>query len=106
MFDPRDWYWIVGGDETRLWSTKAGSYVPATDADFLAWLEAGNVHTQIVSEEDLAGVIGNFRADAYVKEADPLFFKEQAGEVPAGTWSAKRAEIKSRWPKPATEAAA
>lgn len=37
---------------------------------------------------------------AYKLEADPLFFQEQRGEVPAGTWAAKIAEIKARYPKP------
>jgi len=39
------------------------------------------------------------RRSAYQSEADPLFFEEQAGEVSAGTWTAKRSEIKSRFPK-------
>ena len=39
------------------------------------------------------------RRAAYVAEADTLFFEEQAGEVAAGTWAAKRAEIKARFPK-------
>lgn len=38
------------------------------------------------------------RAQAYRDESDPLFFKEQRGEVPAGTWIAKVTEIKARWP--------
>ena len=39
------------------------------------------------------------RRKAYRDEADPLFFEEQAGEVSDGTWAAKRAEIKERFPK-------
>ena len=39
------------------------------------------------------------RRAAYEAEADPLFFEEQAGEVVDGTWAAKRAEIKVRYPK-------
>ena len=39
------------------------------------------------------------RRAAYEAETDTLFFEEQAGEVAAGTWAAKRAEIKSRFPK-------
>ena len=39
------------------------------------------------------------RRAAYVAEADTLFFEEQAGEVAAGTWAAKRAEIKARFTK-------
>jgi len=39
------------------------------------------------------------RLSAYKAEADKLFFEEQAGEVADGTWAAKRAEIKARFPK-------
>ena len=39
------------------------------------------------------------RRAAYVAEADPLFFEEQRGEVPAGTHAAKVEEIKTRFPK-------
>ena len=39
------------------------------------------------------------RRGAYQAEADPLFFEEQRGEVPAGTHAAKVAEIKTRFPK-------
>lgn len=40
------------------------------------------------------------RLSAYKAEADKLFFEEQRGEVPVGTWVAKVAEIKARFPKP------
>ena len=43
--------------------------------------------------------IDTARRAAYVAESDPLFFKEQRGEVDAGTWAAKVAEIKARYPK-------
>jgi hypothetical protein len=26
-YTPRDWYWLVGGDATRAWSSASGSYV-------------------------------------------------------------------------------
>lgn len=38
------------------------------------------------------------RAAAFREEADPLFFQQQRGEVPAGTWEAKVAEIRDRYP--------
>jgi hypothetical protein len=39
------------------------------------------------------------RKAAYIAEADPLFFKWQAGETTEAEWKAKRYEIKSRFPK-------
>jgi len=38
------------------------------------------------------------RAAAYASEADPLFFKYQAGEVTKEEWLAKREEIRNRYP--------
>lgn len=26
-YDPKDWYWLVGNDESRYWSSKSSSYV-------------------------------------------------------------------------------
>lgn len=55
-------------------------------------------------DEDIGGVGKNctpysaLRAQAYRNESDPIFFKEQRGEVPAGTWLASVAEIKARYP--------
>jgi hypothetical protein len=45
----------------------------------------------------------SLRQSAYAKEADPLYFKWQAGESSQETWVAKRAEIKSRYPYPELE---
>lgn len=40
------------------------------------------------------------RAAAFQREADPLFFKWQAGEGTKEDWEAKRAEIRERYPYP------
>ena len=40
------------------------------------------------------------RSAAYQQEADPLFFKYQAGEVDKADWTAKREEIRQRFPYP------
>lgn len=26
-YDPRNWFWVVGGDETRAWSSTSGDWV-------------------------------------------------------------------------------
>lgn len=43
--------------------------------------------------------ISNLRRIAYQNEADPVFFKEQRGEVTQGTWIALVNEIKARYPQ-------
>jgi hypothetical protein len=40
------------------------------------------------------------RQAAYTAEADPLFFKWQAGEATKEEWEAKRQEIRDRFPYP------
>ena len=40
------------------------------------------------------------RNQAYIAEADPLFFKSQRGEATVEEWQAKIEEIKSRFPYP------
>jgi len=40
------------------------------------------------------------RQAAYTTEADPLFFKWQAGEATEAEWLAKREEIRNRFPYP------
>jgi hypothetical protein len=39
------------------------------------------------------------RREAYMVEADPLFFKMQRGEITEAEWAAKIQEIKQRYPK-------
>lgn len=48
-YDPSDWYWIVGGDESRFWSSQAGAYV--------AELPEGAGVTRIANEFELIDVL-------------------------------------------------
>lgn len=47
-YDPRNWNWIVGGDESRAWSSAAGEYVTDFPADRV---------TRIASETELNDVL-------------------------------------------------
>jgi len=47
----------------------------------------------------LAKVATENRRNAYIAEADALFFKAQRGEATMEEWQAKVAEIKARFPK-------
>ena len=47
----------------------------------------------------LAKVATENRRNAYIAEADPLFFKAQRGEATIEEWQAKVTEIKNRFPK-------
>lgn len=66
--------------------------------EYLAWLDAGN--TPEPADPEPVDPYDVLRERAYKAEADSLFFQEQRGEVPAGTWQAKVDEIKTLYPKP------
>lgn len=48
-FNPHNWFWIIGGDESRFWSSAAGAYVEVLPED------AGV--TRIASEAELNDVL-------------------------------------------------
>jgi hypothetical protein len=48
-FTPANWYWIVGDNETRYWSSAAGAYVTT--------LPDGARPTRIANEQELADVL-------------------------------------------------
>lgn len=80
-----------------------GVYVVLADGKNLPTDDQVSVWSETVSF-DLATKAAQMASEAsavtrrtmFETESDPLFFKEQAGEVPPGTWLAKRLEIKGR----------
>lgn len=52
-----NWYWIVAGSTTQVYSSKVGNYVPTTDATYQAWLAAGSAPTKIATEASLGAVL-------------------------------------------------
>ena len=58
-YDPTDWYWIVGGSTTQVWSSNRAQYVPASDATYLSWLDAGGLTTLIDTEASLQEVLAS-----------------------------------------------
>lgn len=52
----------------------------------------------VVAQEGEKKLAENARRDAYLLEADPLFFKSQRGEATLDEWKSKILEIKNRFP--------
>jgi hypothetical protein len=75
-----------------------GKRIQFTDEEQAAW-EAEQATVVAAAPAKAVEKARRNRRLAYQEEADPLFFEEQAGEVDSGTWAAKRAEIKLRFPK-------
>ncbi len=63
LYDPRDHYWIVGGDENRLWSSARAVYVAAEDAVLAGAVAAGLSPTRIASEAELWDVLASHAPD-------------------------------------------
>jgi hypothetical protein len=64
----------------------------------LTKLKTAEQKAQEAAEQALAAAEASRKA-AYQAEADPLFFKWQAGEATQAEWQAKRDEIRQRFPK-------
>jgi hypothetical protein len=81
--------WVLRGDDLE-WLDQ--NQTQPTDAEIDAEV------ARLIALEPARIATENRRA-AYIAEADPLFFKWQAGEATEAVWKAKRDEIKSRYPK-------
>ncbi len=62
-YDPTKWYWIVGGDQSKAYSSAIGDYVPADNAAFAAWKSDGTMPTPIDTEANLGGVLAAYYPD-------------------------------------------
>lgn len=65
-FNKANWYWIVGDDQTQVYSSAIKATVPADEAGYLAWLDDGNIPSTIPSLEDLTAVLREQRPKSTV----------------------------------------
>lgn len=56
-FNIQNWYWIVGGDDSRVWSSASRAFVSASDQTYAMWLAAGSFPTRIASMAELNDVL-------------------------------------------------
>ena len=73
----------------KVWFTPEEEAV--RDAEEQAWADG--------AASRAAAEVQSNRRRAYQAESDHLHLEEERGEVPVGTWAAKVAEIKERFPK-------
>lgn len=60
VFNPFDWYWIVGSNESQVFSSKTGTFVPIGNKDYVAFLAAGNRPSRILNEAELGEVLAPY----------------------------------------------
>lgn len=53
VFTAHNWYWIIGGDTSKVYSSATNTYVSANDATYLAWRSWGNSPPDIATEADI-----------------------------------------------------
>jgi hypothetical protein len=58
-FDKTNWYWCVGGDQTKFWSSAKPGYVTPTDPGYVAFLANGGTASPIASLAELQEAFAN-----------------------------------------------
>lgn len=59
-YDARDWYWVVGGSQTHVFSSASGTFVSINNARYRAWVAAGGIATKIASAAELGEVLATY----------------------------------------------
>lgn len=57
---PQNWYWIVAGSTSQVYSSLSGSYVTPSDSTYQSWLASGNTPTRIDTESNLGAVLSQY----------------------------------------------
>jgi hypothetical protein len=74
-FNIANWYWIIGGDASNVWSSARAMLVPANDADYVAWGRTPTPIDTMASLYDVfaaqypAGSLHTYNADARYRRA-------------------------------------
>lgn len=64
-YSPADWYWIIGDDETKVYSSARGVTATSDDETYTAWAAAGGIATRIDSMDSLIEVLRAANAPPY-----------------------------------------
>ncbi len=70
-YQPLNWFWVVGGDESRVWSSAASSYLPSADASFVGWVDRGGIATRIANARELSDVLAVYDLVGPYVSTDP-----------------------------------
>lgn len=70
IFNPLDWYWIVGGDQTQVYSSARGIFVPVADPTYVAWLAIPGTPPNVATKIDTAANLGQVLAAALARPTD------------------------------------
>lgn len=61
LYNPTNWYWYVGGDTNKVYSSQAKNYVFTSDLDYQDWLlTTGAMPTRIANDFELGKVLEQY----------------------------------------------
>lgn len=67
--DPNNWYWFVGADDTQVFSSATGTFVPVADATYVSWLASRTQAARIGSIDSLGSVLADLSVQPPVDDA-------------------------------------
>lgn len=53
QYNPSNWYWLVAGSTTQVYSSASNTYVSVSDTTYEAWVASGGVATKISANDML-----------------------------------------------------
>lgn len=56
---PYDWYWVVAGSTTQVYSSKRSTYVPLSDSAYVTW-KATFMPSKIATEAEMLSILSMF----------------------------------------------
>ena len=80
-FDVTNWYWIVAGSTTQVYSSASGGYVPVSDPTYVAWLATGKPPRPIVSEAALGAYLAGYLQRPVAAGVLDAYQDTQAGAI-------------------------
>lgn len=96
MYNPVNWYWIIGGSKTDAYSSKSNTLVDVSDQGYTEFL-AAYAPNQIATEAELAEVLKNtvVQIPKWMWDA-PSFIQPAVGEYDKGQLAAYAADAQFR----------
>jgi hypothetical protein len=67
IYDPANWYYLVGSDQSQVFATARAIYVPLSDPAYVAWLAQNNQPSPIADAATLGGLL----ATLLIRPSDP-----------------------------------
>lgn len=59
-YNPANWYWVVAGSTSQVYSSLVGDYVPTNNTAYQKWTSSGGNPTRIASESELGNVLSAY----------------------------------------------